>query len=163
MRLRHLFLFGVLVAACIPSWVSAQEARTAAPLLVRVHSLDEAKTDVGYFGKMIGREEIAALVNLIPVPVVDTAEPFGLYAHVGAKPADSALVGMLPIVSEKQFVNTLAQFKIKLTKLDGGSSKGSGPSDFGPRTTGSEPCSRCRDHRTDRETGHAERCCVPAD
>src|SRR6202453_1446686 len=119
MRLRNLFFLGVLITFG-PTLATAQEPRTAAPLLVRVHSLNEAKADLGYFAAMIGHDEIKALINFIPVPVVDAAKPLGLYAHVGVKPADCAMVGMLAIVSESEFIAILSRFKIKLTKLDSG-------------------------------------------
>jgi len=110
-----LFVFA-LVAACPPARTQAQEVKPSAPVVVRLQSFDEFKENVAYFGSLAGLDELKFLIKFINLPAVDGKKPFGIYATLGAKPAECALIGMVPVTGEKEFVDIVSLLKIKLAK-----------------------------------------------
>jgi hypothetical protein len=110
----RMLLFSALFGACLPCLAQAQEVKP--PLVVRGQSVDEMKENIAYFGSLAGHDELKILLKFINLPAIDSKKPFGLYATLGAKPADCALVGMVPVTSENEFVEILSLFKLKLTK-----------------------------------------------
>jgi hypothetical protein len=126
MRTRWLPCLALLALTAVPApRLAAQQKAQAPPTVVlRVRSLDTlfdtARVVAGLFGKEQTVKQLEDLIKSKAGPkgldAIDGKRPVGLYARVGKDISDLQAVFLIPIASEKDFLELLANLDYKAEK-----------------------------------------------
>ena len=118
----------LLSLAALPAALRAADTKHTdqqLDLVVQVQSVDGLLAQLKYLGRLAGKEEEATqLQKIIEAKAgpkgfegVDTKRPAGLYGVVDQRNAiDSTLVVLVPVADEKDFVQLLKHFNLKVDK-----------------------------------------------
>src|SRR5262245_34448378 len=126
MRTRWLTCLALLALAALPTppLAAQQKPQTPPTVVLRVRSLDTlfdtARLVAGLFGK---EETVKQLEDLIKskagpkaLEAIDAKRPVGLYARIGKDISDLQAVFLIPVASEKGFLDLLANLDYKAEK-----------------------------------------------
>ncbi|MCI0463246.1 MAG: hypothetical protein L0Z62_40380 [Gemmataceae bacterium] len=129
MRPRWLVCLPLLALLALPGAAPAQKAGTPPTLIVRVRSLDalleggKLLTEALGKGDLLGQVEDLLKSKVGPKGLdgaVDPRRPLGLYARVGKEITDLQAVLLVPVASEKGFLDLLDGLNFKAEKGEGG-------------------------------------------
>lgn len=112
-----------LVAIPRPA-ASAEEKATGPTLTVRVQPIDTLLANLKELATLAGKAEeakqidgfVRARINENGLDGIDVKRPLGLYGTLKADVANSPLVVVLPIASQKDFLEMLSNFNLPATK-----------------------------------------------
>lgn len=127
MPVRMLTCAALIFLAALPAPARAADDKAPA-LVVRVQSIDDLFTNFRYLAAVVGQEEQAkqfeGLIKLMTgkngLGGFDTKKPLGFYAHIGPNGIDSSAVVVAPVASQKDILDLLQRFNLKVEEGQGG-------------------------------------------
>jgi len=122
------FFFAVFSSLYFAPTVKAQNKQTPPGIVLRVQPINRLVENAFFLAEAVGKKEEAkqvegllkAMTGAKGLEGIDPEKPFGLYGNIGPNLIDSEVVGLIPIVDEKAFIEMLAKLSLEAKKGDNG-------------------------------------------